>query len=162
QRCKELGKQLSGDYEGKIPVVIGLLRGSVPFLAELIKNMTIDIELDFIYMSSYTGAKSCGETTTFFNLKTDIKDRDVIVIDDIIDTGLTMTDVYCDLKFKGAKSIKIVTLLDKPQRNDYTGIKPDYYGFEAPICFVVGFGLDYNGLYRNLPYIAALKEEYIL
>ena len=159
-RAKELGRQITEDYRatGKTPLLVALLRGSVPFLAELVKHIDLDIQFDFMDVTSYAGTESQGEIKILKDLDTPIKDKDILVVEDIIDTGMTLTTV-CELfHTRGASSVKIVTLLNKPSRRK-TRIEADYIGFEVPNEFVVGFGLDFNQKYRCLPYVAVLKEE---
>lgn len=158
-RCKELGEQISKDYEGKQPIFIGLLKGSVPFMAELIKNITIDMEMDFMDVSSYSGTER-GDVRIIKDLETPVSDKNVIIVEDIVDTGKTCSKVRDLLIAKGAKEVKIVTMLDKKERRE-TDIEPDYAAFEIPDEFVIGFGLDYYELFRNLPYIGVLKQSAI-
>ena len=157
-RCKELGAQISKDYEGKCPIVVGLLKGSVPFLSELIKRITCEIEVDFMDVSSYAGTESTGEIKIVKDLDDSIKDRYILVVEDIVDTGRTLKTVKELLYQKKAKNVKIVSLLDKPSRR-VAEIDVDYTGFVIPDEFVIGFGLDFNQKYRNLPFVGVLKEE---
>ena len=157
-RCAQLGEQISKDYEGKVPVVIGLLKGSVPFMAELIKYITIDCELEFMAVSSYSGTESMGDVRIVKDLDRSIKGCDVLIVEDIVDTGKTLQKVKELLYSKGASSIKVVSLLDKPSRR-LVDIEAEYVGFEIPNEFVIGFGLDFNQKYRNLPFVGVLKEE---
>lgn len=158
ERSKEIGAQISKDYEGKRPILIGLLKGSVPFLAELIKYIDIDMEIDFMDVSSYEGTESRGDVRIVKDLDRSIKDCDVIIVEDIVDTGRTLKTVTDLLYQKGAKSVKVASLLDKKERR-VIDINADYVGFNIPDEFVIGFGLDFYQLYRNLPYIGVLKEE---
>ena len=158
ERCKELGKQISKDYEGKVPVVIGLLKGSVPFMAELIKHISIDCEMEFMAVSSYSGTESMGDVKIVKDLDRSIKGCNVLIVEDIVDTGKTLEKVKELLYSKGAEDVKVVSLLDKPSRR-IVDIQADYVGFEIPNEFVIGFGLDFNQRYRNLPYVGVLKEE---
>ena len=158
ERCKELGAQISKDYEGKVPVVIGLLKGSVPFMAELIKHISIDCEMEFMAVSSYSGTESMGDVKIVKDLDRSIKGCDVLIVEDIVDTGKTLEKVKELLYSKGAEDVKVVSLLDKPSRR-IVDIQADYVGFEIPNEFVIGFGLDFNQRYRNLPYVGVLKEE---
>ena len=157
--CKMLGKQLSDDYRDNTepPLVIGLLKGCVPFMTSLIMHMDIHIEMDFMVASSYHGTDS-GDVQIKKDLSCSVKDRDIIIVEDIVDTGKTLKTISEILSVRGAKSIVIVTLLDKPERR-ITDIKPKYVGYQIPNEFAVGFGLDYNEKYRNLPFIGVLKEE---
>ncbi|MCR4634559.1 MAG: hypoxanthine phosphoribosyltransferase [Erysipelotrichaceae bacterium] len=157
-RCKELGAQISKDYEGKQPMIVGLLKGSVPFMAELIKYITVDCEIDFMAVSSYSGTESMGDVKIVKDLDRSIKGMDVLVVEDIVDTGKTLEKVKNMLYTKGANDVKIVSLLDKPDRRTVE-IEAEYVGFTIPNEFVIGFGLDYNQKYRNLPYVGVLKEE---
>lgn len=160
KKCRELGKQLSDDYRawGKTPIVIGLLKGSVPFLAELMKHIELDIEIDFMDVSSYDGAESVGDVKINKDLDKSVKGESILLVEDIVDTGRTLKEVKQLLYNKGAADVKIVSLLDKPDRR-VIEIEADYVGFEIPNEFVVGYGLDYNQKYRNLPYIGVLKPS---
>lgn len=160
-RCKELGKQISKDYKGKKPLLIGLLKGSVPFMAELIKNITIDMEIDFMDVSSYNGIHSTGAVTILKDVKQSVVNRDVIFVEDIVDTGLTLLEVMNLFKDRGAKSLEIAALLDKPSGRKTEYINPKYIAKTIEGGFVVGFGLDYNQLYRNLPYVGILNPKYV-
>lgn len=157
-RCKELGAQISKDYEGKSFIVVGLLKGSVPFLAELSKYLDGDIEFDFMDVSSYDGRESIGDVKINKDLDKSIKGLNILLVEDIVDTGRTLNTVKKLMYNKGANDVKIVTLLDKPERRVVT-IDCDYIGFEIPDAFVVGFGLDYNQKFRQLPMIAILDES---
>lgn len=158
KRCKELGKEITEDYQGKTPILIGLLKGSVPFLAELMKRIEINMEIDFMDVSSYSGTESTGDVRIDKDLSNSIVGDDVIVVEDIVDTGKTLQKVVGLLYSKGANSVRIVSLLDKPERR-IVDLKADYIGFTIPDAFVVGFGLDFNQKYRNLPYVGILKED---
>ncbi len=158
QRCKELGAQLSEDYKDTVPVVIGLLKGSVPFMAELLKNITIDCEIEFMAVASYSGTESMGDVRIIKDLDRSIVDQDVLIVEDIVDTGKTLEKVKELLYSKGARSVKVVSLLDKPDRRT-VDIEAEYVGFTIPNEFVIGFGLDFNQRYRNLPFVGILKEE---
>ena len=158
KRCQELGEQITKDYEGKNPILIGLLKGSVPFMAEIMKYINLDLELDFMDVSSYSGTESQGDVRIDKDVSNSIKDDDIILVEDIVDTGRTLKTVVELLYSKGAKSVKIVSLLDKPDRR-VVEIEADYVGFTVPNEFVVGYGLDFNQKYRNLPYVGILKEE---
>ena len=158
-KCEELGQMISKDYQGRCPILIGLLKGAVPFMAELIKHVTCDIQIDFMDVSSYNGVESTGVVRVLRDVSCDVKDRDIIFVEDIIDTGLTLHAVIQEFKTRKAKSIEIATLLDKPEGRKINDVNPRYIGYNIPKKFVVGFGLDYNELYRNLPYIGVLKRE---
>ena len=157
-RCRELGAQISQDYKDTVPVIIGLLKGSVPFMAELMKNITIDCEIEFMAVASYSGTESMGDVRILKDLDRSIIDHDVLIVEDIVDTGKTLEKVKELLYSKGAKTVKVVSLLDKPDRRTVE-IEAEYVGFTIPNEFVVGFGLDFNQKYRNLPFVGILKEE---
>lgn len=158
-RVKELGKEITEDYEGKDLLLVGILKGAVLFMAELCKNIDLPIIIDFMAVSSYgSSTKSTGEVKINKDLDFSVEGKDVLIVEDIIDTGLTLAYLTDNLKKRGANSVKIVTLLDKPDRRNVE-VKVDYLGFSIPDEFVVGYGLDYAELYRNLPYVASLKEE---
>lgn len=158
-KCEELGAQISKDYEGKTPILIGLLSGAVPFLAELIKHITCDMEIEFLDVSSYVNTESTGHVVIEKDIIVDLSGRNIIFVEDIIDTGLTLDFVIQNFKKRNVKSIEICTLVDKPEGRKINTVNPKYIGFHIPKKFVVGFGLDYNELYRNFPYIGVLKEE---
>jgi|SRR5690554_4565572 len=158
-KCEELGKRILKDYDGKVPILVGLLKGAIPFLAELIKHIDIDMELEFIDVSSYEGTQSTGKIEITRDITSSVEGRHVILVDDIIDTGLTLNEVIKLFKKRNAASVEIVTLVDKPEGRKLQGIEPKYVGYVIPNRFVVGFGLDYNELYRNLPYIGVLKKS---
>ncbi len=160
KRCRELAKDIDRDYANNPRKVlfVALLKGSVPFLSELIKRVEMDVEIDFMDVSSYDGTESIGDIKINKDLNTSVKGVDIILVEDIVDTGRTLSTVKKMLQNKGANSVKIVTLLDKPSRR-IIDIKADYIGFEVENEFVVGFGLDFNQKYRNLPYVGVLKEE---
>ena len=157
-RCKELGKQISEDYKDSVPIMVGLLKGSVPFMAELLKNITIDCETEYMSVSSYSGTESMGDVRINKDLDRSVKGFDVLVVEDIVDTGRTLEKVKELLYSKGAKTVKVVALLDKPSRR-VVDISAEYVGFTIPNEFVIGFGLDFDQKYRNLPYVGVLKEE---
>lgn len=158
QRCVELGSEITRDYKGKKPLVVALLRGSVPFLAELIKNIDLNLQYDFMDVSSYEGTESIGDIRIIKDLDSSIKGKSIILVEDIVDTGRTIKTVVETLMNKGATSVQVVTLLDKPSRR-VVDVTPDYIGFKIGNEFVVGFGMDFNQDYRCLPYIGVLKDE---
>lgn len=158
EKTKELGNKITEDYRNNPPLIVALLRGSVPFLAELIKHIDLDIQYDFMDVTSYAGTESTGEIRIIKDLDTPVKGKDVLVVEDIVDTGRTLKTVCGMFLHNGASSVKIVTLLDKPERR-VSDVVPDYVGFTVGNEFVVGFGLDYNQRYRCLPYIGVLKDE---
>lgn len=157
-RCEELGKQISVDYKDNPPLLVALLKGSVPFLSELIKHIDIDIQYDFMDVSSYSGTESLGDIKILKDLDTSVQGVDVLLVEDIVDTGTTIKNVKQMLYNKGANSVKVVSLLDKPSRR-IVDEHPDYTGFSIENEFVIGFGLDFNQIYRNLPYVGVLKDE---
>ena len=159
-RCKELGQQITQEYKNneQPPLLVALLKGSVPFLAELIKHIDLDIQFDFMDVSSYEGTESIGDIKILKDLDCSVKNLDILLVEDIVDTGRTLKTVKAMLKNKGAKTVRVVTLLDKPDRR-VVDIEADYTGFEIPNEFVVGFGLDFNQKYRNFPFVGVLKEE---
>lgn len=161
KREKELADEISKYYKEKnsVPVIIGLLKGSVPFMMGLVMKLDIDCEIDFMDVSSYSGTNSI-EVRVIKDIEGSVTDRDVLIVEDIVDTGKTLEKVTEMFRNKGAKEIKIVTLLDKPARRE-KAIEADYIGFVVPDEFVIGYGLDYNQKYRNLPYIGVIKEEAI-
>lgn len=156
-KIKELGESLAAEYQDDFPLMICVLKGAMPFMADLIKRMDSYVELDFMDVTSYGNATvSSGEVKIVKDLNTSVEGRDIIIVEDIIDSGLTLSYLVDLFKYRKAKSIKIVTLLDKPSGRK-VDLKADYVGFEVPDAFVVGYGLDYAEKYRNLPYIGVLK-----
>ena len=155
-RIEEMAKQIEKDYEGKDIVFIGILKGSVMFMAELVKNIKSNVELDFMDVSSYEGTESSGDVRINSDIRNSIKGKDVIIVEDIIDTGRTLTYLIEYLKQKQPNSLKIATMLSKPSRR-IMELNVDYIGFSINDEFVVGYGLDYNEKYRNLPYIGYLE-----
>lgn len=154
-----LGNQITNDYKEKeTPLLVGLLKGCLPFLSDLAKKINIPINLDYMVVSSYSGASSTGVITIKKDLDNDVANRNVIIAEDIVDTGKTLNTVVNLFKERGAKSVEVVTLLDKPEGRVFP-FTPKYVGEICPNRFVVGYGLDYNELYRNLPYIGVLKKE---
>ena len=156
-KTAELGKAISRDYKGKEPLVVGLLKGVVPFIGDLIKNIDVYCEVDFLRVRSYEGDKSTGNVN-MSGYVPEVKGKDIILVDDILDTGNTLLKIRKLFLNAGANSVKICVLLDKPEGRE-VDIEADYIGFNVPKEFVVGYGLDYNQKYRNLPYIGVLKEE---
>ena len=160
KRCDELGKEISEAYkqDKEAPLLVALLKGSVPFLSELIKHIDLDIQFDFMNVSSYQGTQSDGDVKILKDLDISIKDRRILLVEEIVDTGRTLKKVTQLLMNKGAADVKVVALLDKPERR-VVDIEADYIGFTIPDEFVVGFGLDYNEHYRCFPYVGVLKKE---
>ena len=161
-RIRELAEQISLDYENKIPVIIGVLNGSFLFMSDLIKNLSINCEIDFIKLSSYGDEKiSSGNVRLIKDLNCNIEGKDIIIIEDIVDTGLSIN--YLDNLIENHKpaSLKVASLLLKPESLKYN-VKIDYIGFEIPSKFVIGYGLDYAQKYRNLRSIYVLSENGVL
>jgi len=159
QICTDLGAILTKDYEGMTPLLVGLLNGCVPFMAQLIKHIEIPLEIQFMAVSSYHGGiASTGDVQIKYDLARSVAGRDVLIVEDIVDTGSTLKVITELLKYRGAKSVKVVTLLDKPAGRKVEFV-PDYIGKTIPKKFVVGYGLDYQEFYRNLPYVGVLKPE---
>ena len=159
-KIKELGEILTAEYAGKNPVIVGVLKGVVVFYADMIREIKVPCEMDFMWISSYSGANSSGNMQVRRDVTVDIKDRHVLILEDIFDTGSSLDYTYRHLMFKQPTSLKICTLLDKPERRrPGITLQADYTGFTIPNEFVVGYGLDYNEHYRNLPYIGVLKPE---
>lgn len=158
-RIKEIAAQIDKDYTGETPVVVGILKGCFMFFADLVRQMKTNIEIDFMSISSYgNNTKSSGEVKMIKDLDRTIEGRHVIIVEDIIDTGYTLKYLMTTLSARNPKSIKLCTLLDKKSRRE-VDIKPDYVCFDVGDEFVVGYGLDYAQLYRNLPVIGVLKES---
>ena len=156
-RIRELGAQLSRDYEGKDPVFVGVLKGCFVFMADLMRSVDIQCTMDFMAVSSYgSGTTTTGAVKINKDLSQDIAGRHVIIVEDILDSGVTLSYLTKYLSGREPASIRIVTLLDKPARRR-ADIKADYAGFEVPDAFVVGYGLDYDEAYRNVPFIGILK-----
>ncbi|ADI25134.1 hypoxanthine phosphoribosyltransferase [Geobacillus sp. G4] len=158
-KVKELGGLLTKEYEGRFPLAVGVLKGAMPFMADLLKHIDTYLEMDFMDVSSYGNATvSSGEVKIVKDLNTSVEGRDILIIEDIIDSGLTLSYLVDLFRYRKANSIKIVTLLDKPSGRK-ADIQADYTGFTVPDEFVVGYGLDYAEKYRNLPFIGVLKPE---
>ena len=157
--AKRLGKEITNDYQDKKPLIIGLLKGCIPFMAELIKHIDIYCEIEFMGIQSYHGGtESSGNVKITKDLDISVEGRHVIIAEDIVDTGKTINVVKNLIKYRGALSVEVVTLLDKPAGRTEDFI-PKYVGTIIPKEFVVGFGLDYDEVYRNLPYVGVLKQE---
>jgi hypoxanthine phosphoribosyltransferase len=158
-KVTELGVRISDDYQDSVPVLICILRGGVVFLSDLMKKISIPVEIDFMSLSSYgSGTESSGVVKIRKDIDANISGRDIIIVEDIVDSGLTLKYIKDYFQRHNPKSVKICTLLDKPKAHK-TDIKIDYCGFEVGNEFVVGYGLDYAEKYRNLPFIGILKEE---
>ncbi len=162
-RVKELGEQITRDYQGKDVVLVGVLKGSCVFMADLMRKIDLSMEIDFMAVASYKdGMVSTGDVEIIKDLMKPIRDKDVIIVEDIIDTGLTLTRLVELLGTRGPRSIKIATLLDKPEPRINKDLKVDYCGFSIPNEFVVGYGLDVAGRFRNLPFIGVVKDPGLL
>lgn len=161
KRIAEMGEEISRDYAGKTPTVICILKGAVMFYTDLLREITVPLTMDFMAVSSYgTKTKSSGEVEIRKDLSTSIENKHVLIVEDIVDSGFTLSYLSRMLASRGAASIKIATLLDKPARRaPGITLKTDYSGFVVGDEFVVGYGLDYAELYRNLPYVGVLKPE---
>ena len=160
EKVLELAAQLSAEYADKDPVFVGVLKGVVIFFADMVKKINIPCEIDFMCLSSYGGTNSTGNVVVKKDLSVDIKGRHVVILEDIYDTGRSLDFTYKYLMSKEPASLKICTLLDKPERRtEGITLQPEYVGFTIPNEFVVGYGLDFNEHYRNLPYIGVLKPE---
>ena len=159
-KVAELGAQISRDYVGKDLLLVSILKGSVVFMADLMRAITEPCSIDFMVVSSYGGANttSTGLVKIVKDLDQDLSGKDVLIVEDILDTGVTLSNLVPMLKMRNPNSVKICTILDKPSRRK-ADIQPDYEGFQVPDEFVVGYGLDYDEKYRNLPYVGVLKPE---
>ena len=160
KRIRELGEQISKRYEGKTVHMICVLKGGVFFMCELAKRITVPVTMDFMSVSSYgAGTKSSGIVKIVKDLDQSIEGRDVLVVEDIIDSGRTLSHLMKILNERKPLSICLCTLLDKPDRREVDDVNVDYTGFQVPDEFVVGYGLDYDQLYRNLPYVGVVETE---
>ncbi len=157
-RIVELGQRISRDYDGRVPLVVGVLKGSFVFVADLVRSLNIPVEIDFIMASSYgNDARSSGAVRLLSDLSQPIEGRDVLVVEDIVDTGLTLRYLLELLRVRRPATLEVCALMHKAS-SDEGGLQPKYVGFPCPDEFVVGYGLDHGGLYRNLPYIATLAS----
>lgn len=158
QICKRLGEQITRDYKGKKLLVVSVLKGAIVFMADLLREIKCDCEIDFIAVSSYSGTKTTGVVKFKKDLDIDPDGMDILIVEDILDSGVTLSYLRGVLMGRNANSIRICTLLDKPA-NRRANITADYVGAEVPDAFIIGYGLDYNEKYRNLPYIGVLKPS---
>ena len=159
ERVEDLGRQISRDYEGREPLFVGVLKGCFIFMADLVRACDVQCTVDFMVVSSYGGGTvSSGAVEIIKDLSQDISGRDIIIVEDILDSGNTLSYLKKIMSARGPASIRIVTLMDKPDRRT-ADVSADYVGFTIPDEFVVGYGLDYDQRYRNLPYIGVLKPE---
>ena len=156
---RQLAEQINKDYAGKIIRLVCILKGASVFMCDLAKRITVPVTFDFMCVSSYGGTTSTGMVKILKDLDQGIEGEDVLIVEDIIDTGRTLKSLKQLLEHRGAASVKIVTLLDKPSRRVENGVEADYCGYRIPDAFVVGYGLDYDEAYRNLPYIGVLNFE---
>ncbi len=159
EKCEELGKQITEDYRGKDLLLVSVLKGGVVFFSDLMRHIDLPLMIDFMVVSSYgSGAKTSGNVKVIKDLDINVADKDVLIIEDILDSGVTLQHLTVLLNSRGPKSIKICTLLDKPERRK-ADITSDYIGFKVPDEFLIGYGLDYAEKYRNLPYIGLLDPK---
>ncbi len=160
QKVAELGAQISRDYEGRDLLMVSILKGGAVFMADLMRTVTIPCAIDFMVVSSYGGAntESTGLVKIVKDLDADLSGKDVLIVEDILDTGITLSNLLPMLRLRNPSSVKLCTILSKPSRRK-ADIEPDYLGFEVPDEFVVGYGLDFDEKYRNLPYVGVLKPE---
>ena len=159
-KIKELGEILTEEYAGKNPVIVGVLKGVVVFYADMIRHINTPCQMDFMWITSYAGTESTGKMLVRQDLSNNIEGRHVLILEDIFDTGNSLEFTVNHLKSMNPASLKICTFLDKPERRrEGVTVKADYTGFTIPNEFVVGYGLDFNEHYRNLPYIGVLKPE---
>ncbi len=162
-RVREMGAEITNDYAGKTPILIGILKGACIFLSDLMREIDLNVSLEFMAVSSYGKAqKSSGEVRIIKDLDVAVEGRDLIVVEDIVDTGLTLSYLLANLQSRGANSVKLVSLLDKPEPRIVRELKIDYSGFQVPNKFVVGYGLDAAERYRNLPFIAIVKNPALI
>jgi hypoxanthine phosphoribosyltransferase len=158
KRVRELAEQISADYADREVLVIGVLKGSWIFLADLVRLMTVPVTVDFMMASSYgANTNSSGAVKMVLDIKSPIEDRDVLVVEDILDSGLTLKYIVDSLKFREPRSLKVVALMDKPDRRR-ADVKVDYVGFKIPNRFVVGYGVDFAERFRSLPYVGYIEE----
>jgi len=159
KRVKELGKQLTEEYKGRELLIVGILKGCMLFLSDLVRTIDLPLTMDFMVVSSYgTATKSSGVVRIIKDLEREIEGKDVLIVEDIVDSGLTLSYLIENLKTRNPKSIKVCSLLDKPDRRK-AQVDIEYVGFKIPDEFVVGYGLDYAEVYRNLPFVCVLKPE---
>jgi hypoxanthine phosphoribosyltransferase len=159
-KIKELGAILTEEYADKNPIIVGVLKGVVMFFGDMVKRISVPCQIDFMWISSYSGTSSSGNMIIRKDVSADLEGRHVVILEDIFDTGRSLDFTFKHLLSKNPASLRICTLLDKPERRDpAVTLQPDYTGFVIPNEFVVGYGLDYSERYRNLPYVGVLKPE---
>lgn len=157
ERVRQLGEEISRDYASKRPLFIGILKGACMFLSDLIRDVSLPIAVDFIAVASYgSQTEASGQVQLLKDVESSIEDKDVILVEDIVDTGLTLSYLIHNLRSRNPASLRVATLLNKPSRRQVE-VTVDYVGFEIPDKFVVGYGLDYAQKYRNLPYVAVVR-----
>lgn len=157
-KVEELGKQITEDYKDKDLLLLGILKGAVPFMADIMRKIDLELKYDFMDVSSYQGSTSTGEVRILKDVDESVEGKDILIVEDIIDTGNTLAYLEKVLLHRGAKSIEIVTMLSKPSRREIE-LDVKYNGFEIEDNFVVGYGMDYNERFRSLPYVAILDES---
>ncbi len=157
-RIKELGRQISQDYAGRKLTLVGILKGSIVFMGDLMRSIAAECTIDFMAVSSYDGVSSTGVVRLNLDLRESAEGKDLLIVEDVVDTGLTLHYLLDNLRSRNPRSVEVCALLDKPDCRK-AQVRAKYVGFSIPNEFVVGFGLDYNELYRNLPYVGILKKE---
>jgi len=158
KKVKELADRISEDYEGKELLAVGILKGAFVFFSDIVRMIRVPLVVDFLIASSYVRSETSGEVRMHYDIREDIADKDVLLVDDIVDSGITLNYLRERILMKSPRSLKICTFLDKKERREVE-IPLDYVGFEIPNEFVVGYGLDYDNKFRNLPYIAVFKKR---
>ena len=158
EKVKELGERIREDYRDKNLLLLGILKGCVPFMADIMRSIDLDLEYDFMDVSSYQGTRSMGEVRILKDISTNIVDKDILIVEDIIDTGVTLSYLTKLLRSRGVRSVEIVTMLSKPSRRK-VDLAVKYNGYEIDDHFVIGYGMDYNERFRGLPYIGILDES---
>ena len=157
-KVKELSERISQDYKRKDILAVGILKGAFMFFSDIVRTIKIPLKLDFIIASSYVKTETSGEVKIFYDIREQIADKDILLIDDIIDSGVTLNHIRKSILAKGPKSLKTCVFLDKKERR-IENVPLDYVGYEIPNEFVVGYGLDYEGQFRNLPYISVFRKK---
>ena len=157
KKVKELADRISDDYQGKNLLAVGILKGAFVFFSDIVRLIRVPLYIDFLVASSYIKSDTSGEVRIYYDIREEVSDKDVLLIEDIVDTGITLNYIRERILMKGPKSLKICTFLDKKERRQ-TDVPLDYVGFEIPNEFVVGYGLDYDNKFRNLPYISVFKK----
>lgn len=159
EKVHEMGQKIASDYAGKRLLLVGILKGAMVFMADLMRAIDLPVTIDFMMVSSYgSGAKTSGHVKILKDLDYEVKDKDILFVEDIIDSGVTLSYLQELMRLRGARSVGLCALLNKPDRRQ-VDVAVDYCGFDIPDKFVVGYGLDYAERYRNLPYVAVLKRE---